>query len=74
MIFLKSVAGGVVAVVAMWVIVIVIYSWRLSVMMKKKGMTGLAANAGGFNSLLHMPLVLILLTVAFGVGLYLTAR
>jgi hypothetical protein len=74
MIFLKSVFGGVVAVFVMWIIVVSVDVWRMHVFNVRHGVTGLGAVAGGWNHLLHMPVVLLLLTAAFGVGLYLTAR
>lgn len=74
MIFVKSVLGGVVAVVLTWVIIIFWFMWRLEAVRRQQGETGLGAVAGGWNYLLHLPSVVILLTAAFGVGLYITAR
>jgi hypothetical protein len=74
MIFLKSVLGGIGATVIMWLAVLGTSMWRLEEARKQQGGTGLGAVAGGWSYLLRSPLVVILLTAAFGVGLYLTAR
>jgi hypothetical protein len=74
LILVKGIAGGIVATIVMWCVILSFYTWRLDVVAKQQGMTGLMAVAGGWTYLLHMPLVLILLTAAFGGGLYLTAR
>jgi len=68
MIFLKSILVGNVAVLVMWVVIAVVYARRFA----NSGQSpGLSAVAGGWSHLLHLPLVLILLTVAFGAGLWL---
>jgi hypothetical protein len=74
MIFAKSLLGGVIAVVAMWAIVLVVFMQRLSVATGEHGATELGAVAGGWNYLLHRSSVVLLLTVAFGIGFYVTAR
>jgi hypothetical protein len=74
LILVKGIVGGVVASIVMWCIVLLFYTGRMNAVAKQQGMTGLTASAGGWPYLLHMPLVLILLTAAFGVGLYLAAR
>ena len=74
MIFLKSVLGGIAATVIMWLAVIGTFMWRLEEARKQHGSAGLGAVAGGWSYLLRLPLVAMLLTAAFGVGLYLTAR
>ncbi len=70
MIFLKSVLGGVAGVVAMWIVIVCAFMWRMGTLRT----TGLTAVAGGWSYLLHTRWVVILLTAAFGVGLYLTAH
>jgi hypothetical protein len=70
MIFLKSVLGGIAGVVAMWIVIICISTWRMTALRT----TGLTAVAGGWSYLLQMRWVEILLTAAFGIGLYLTAH
>jgi hypothetical protein len=74
MIFLKSVIGGIVCATAMWVVVVCAFTWRTNGIRRQNGITGLGAVAEGWGYLLRMPLVAILLTAAFGAGLYLTAR
>ena len=58
----------------MWCLILSVYMWRLSAAARRQGVTGLWAVAGGWTYLLHVPLVVILLTAAFGVGLYLMVR
>jgi len=74
MIFLKSVLGGIAAVVAVWIVVVCTFAWRTNAAIRRQGITGLYATAGGWEYLLQKPLVDILLMLAFGVGLLLTAR
>jgi len=74
MIFLKSILGGVIAATAMWAIVILVTNWRWQAMARQRGITGLGAHAGGWNYLLQLPLVVVLLSAAFGIGLFVTAR
>jgi hypothetical protein len=74
MIVLKSVLGGIAATVIMWLAVIGTAMWRLEAARRQQGITGLGAVAGGWSYLLRLPLVIVLLTASFGVGLYITAR
>ena len=74
MIFAKSLLGGVIAVVAMWAIVLTVFMQRIGAETREQGTTGLVAVAGGWNYLLQKPSVVLLLTAAFGIGLYVTAR
>ena len=74
MIFLKSILGGVIAVIAVWIVVIFIANWRWQASARERGLTGLVAVAGGSNYLLQLPLVVVLLSAAFGIGLFVTAR
>jgi TRAP-type C4-dicarboxylate transport system permease large subunit len=74
MVFLKGLSGGLVAVCVTWVVIVFINNWRENMLAKQQGITGLRAVAGGWNYLLQLPLVVILLTVAFGMGLYLTVH
>jgi hypothetical protein len=75
LIFLKNVLGGILAVVVAWTLIVWAYLWRLNVITKREGSTGLMAVAGGWTYLLHhRPLVMILLTAAFGAGLYLATH
>jgi hypothetical protein len=74
MIFAKSLLGGVIAVIAMWAIILMIFMLRIRAETREQGTTGLVAVAGGWNYLLQKPSVILLLTAAFGIGLYVTAR
>ena len=74
MIFVKSILGGVVATTIMWLAVIGTSMWRWEETRKQQEYTGLGAVAGGWTYLLRSPLVVILLTLAFGAGLYVTAH
>ena len=74
MIFVRGVFGGLIAVVFTWVIILWVDLWRLREANRQRGITGLGAVAGGWTFLLHMPVVIILLAAAFGLGLYLATR
>ena len=74
MILVKSILGGVGATILAFTIVSVVYSWQFNKMVRSQGTTGLYATAGSWNLLLQRPLVILLLAIAFGLGLYLTAR
>jgi hypothetical protein len=74
MIFAKSLLGGVIAVVVMWAVILTVYMQRIRAEMAEQGATGLFAVGGGWNYLLQKPPVALLLTAAFGIGLYVTAR
>jgi hypothetical protein len=74
MIFAKSLLGGVIAVVVMWAVILMVYMQRIRAEMAEQGATGLFSVAGGWNYLLQKPSVALLLTAAFGIGLYVTAR
>jgi hypothetical protein len=73
MIFLRSVLGGLIAVVLTWFTIICVHLWRLQIFTRRQG-EGLGAVAGGWGFLLGMPSTVMLLTAAFGAGLYLTVR
>jgi hypothetical protein len=74
MIFLKSLTGGLVCVVVMWTVILFVYMRYWTQVGDGRGDAGLGASAGGWDSLLHMPIVVALLTVAFGVGVYMVAK
>jgi hypothetical protein len=74
MILLKSLVGGVVAAVVMWIAIVLITMWRLTESSKQHGATGLVAVSGGWNYLIQLPWVVLLLTGAFGAGVYLVGR
>jgi hypothetical protein len=62
----KAISGGIFCLLATWIVVLAFHSWRLSNNIGKTGELG--AVAGGWLFLLQSPLVLVILTVAFGVG------
>jgi hypothetical protein len=74
MIFLKSVIGGVISSLLVWTIIVSIQLWRIAHSQPQQGNTGLVAVAGGWDYLLHRPLVVLLLAASLGLGVYLTAR
>jgi hypothetical protein len=74
MIFLKSVIGRVITSSLVWVLIVSIQLWRITQMQRQRGNTGLVAVAGGWDYLLHRPLIVVLLAASFGIGVYLTAR
>ena len=72
--FLKAVGGGILAVICSWVAVLVVHQLRMEAYNKRSGITGLGATAGGWNYLLQLPTVSLILTIAFGIGLHLTVK
>ncbi len=73
-IFARSILGGLTAVVLMWFTIICFHLWRLYSIERQRGSTGLMGIAGGWGYLVGMPSTVLLLTAAFGAGLYLTVR
>lgn len=67
---LKAIGGGVLLVLVTWVGIVSIWYRRLMANAPK----GLGGVAGGWDYLLSYPLVALLLSIAFGVGFYLTVR
>jgi len=47
---------------------------RLNSAKKLAGVSGLGATAGGWELLMQTPLVILLLTIAFGAGLFIAGR
>ena len=74
--FWKSVAGGLVAVVLMWFVILIVHGLRETIAMAKiaKQGGGLGAVAGGVDYFVGMPSTVLLITAAFGAGFYLTVR
>jgi uncharacterized membrane protein YdjX (TVP38/TMEM64 family) len=73
-ILIKGIVGGVIGTILMWCIILTFHLWRLNAVARQQSITGLVAEAGGWGYLMQLPLVVILLTAAFGCGLYLTVR
>ena len=69
MIFLKVLFGGVIATAIAWSFVVAINLRSMRVPHQ-----GLVAVAGGWSYLLQQPRVLLVLTVAFGMGMFVTSR
>ncbi len=72
--FVKSIIGGVVALLLAWVGVLASEIWMLKIYNARHGVQGLGAIAGGWTMLMRSPTVVLLLATAFGVGFYLVAR
>jgi hypothetical protein len=73
LLFLKSILGGIVGVFLTWIVILICWHvWRANRI--DPGPSGLASIAGTWEMLLHTPFILTLLTLAFGIGLWLVAR
>lgn len=70
----KAICAGLGAVLVAWIAILVAYYWRLEAYNRKQGVTGLGAVAGGWDLLLQMPIVAIVLSAAFGICFHLTVR
>ncbi len=71
MILIKGILGGVVAVLLAWAIIAGVYLWLLA---RSREPGSLGAIAGGWNYLLQVPAIVLLLSGAFGTGLFVTVR
>ncbi len=71
LIFPKGLFGGLIAATVMWIAVIFYDNWQTSRNVKKLGYEGPVAVAGGWQYLAQLPWVIVLLSVAFGLGFYL---
>jgi ABC-type antimicrobial peptide transport system permease subunit len=71
---IKAIGGGLVGVLVGWVAILVADYSRIEIYNRRHGVTGLGATAGGWNFLLQLPIVAILLSAAFGIGFYATVR
>lgn len=74
MVLLKLLLGGVLACVIAWCIVVGFHYVRTIGIAKAQGTSGLIAVAGGWDYLAQLPAVLMVLTAAFGLGIYFTSR
>ena len=74
LIFPKALLGGIAAATIAWLAIIIIAAWREGARARAAGLIGPVAVAGGWNALLHSPVVVILLAAAFGFGIYVAAR
>jgi hypothetical protein len=71
LIFPKGLLGGLIAATVMWMAVIFYYNWQASRNVRKLGFAGPMAVAGSWQYLVQVPWVVVLLSVAFGLGFYL---
>ena len=69
MLLLKGIVGGIVCVLVAWTLIVAFHFWKVT-----SPHSGLASVAGGWNYLLQKPLTILLLSTAFGVGMFLTVR
>lgn len=70
LIFPKGLLGGLIAATLMWTVVIFYYNWQATRSVRKLGYEGPVAIAGGWQYLVQVPWVVVLLSVAFGLGFY----
>ena len=70
----KAIGGGVICLLGMWIGILVTHDWRMKSALTKQGAAGLGATAGGWTFLLQSPVVVILLTMGFGIGFYAVIR
>jgi hypothetical protein len=71
LIFPKGLLGGLIAATLMWAAVIFYDNWQANRNVRKLGYGGPMAVAGGWQYLVQLPWVVVLLSVAFGLGFYL---
>lgn len=74
MIFLKGIVGGLITLIAAWIVILIVKYCLTALELRRQGPSGLYAVAGGWDYLLQLPLVLILLSAAFGTGFYVAVR
>ena len=70
LIFPKGLLGGLVAASVMWTVVILGYDWNATRGVRNPGYEGPVAISGGWQYLVQVPWVVVLLSVAFGLGFY----
>ena len=70
LIFPKGLLGGLIAAILMWMVVVSYYNWHATRNVRKMGYDGPVAAAGGWQYLVQVPWVVVLLSVAFGLGFY----
>jgi hypothetical protein len=67
---LRGMFVGILSSLTTWILILAVYLWRSHASRLAHGASGLAADAGGWTYLLSRPLVIVLLTLAFGAGLW----
>ena len=70
LIFPKGLLGGLIAATVMWTVVILSYNWLVTRSISKRGYGAPVAIAEGWQYLVQVPWVVVLLSVAFGLGFY----
>lgn len=70
LIFPKGLLGGLMAATLMWTAVIFYYNRHAANEVRRLGYEGPSATAGGWQYLVQVPWVVVLLSVAFGLGFY----
>ena len=70
LIFPRGLLGGLVAATLMWTVVIFYNNWHVTRNARKMGLVGASATAGGWQYLVQLPPVVVLLSVAFRLGFY----
>ena len=71
LIFPKGLLGGLIAATLMWTVVIFYYDRHAAGNVRRLGYEGPVAFAGGWQYLVQVPWVVLLLSIAFGLGFYL---
>jgi hypothetical protein len=74
MAFTKCLFSGIATVLLAWFLFLVVFVVRAATAAKALGGQGPVAIAGGWEYLLRKPLIVTLLTLAFGIGFYLCSR
>ncbi len=69
---IKALSGALVTVLIAWIGILTWHAHSIQSYKNRTGVAGLVAEAGGWNYLLQLPMVLFLLTAAFGIGLFFT--
>jgi hypothetical protein len=70
LIFPKGLLGGLIAATVMWTVIVFYYNWHATRGVGKLGYGGPVAVAGGWQYMVQVPWVVVLLSVAFGLGFY----
>lgn len=73
-VFVKAMLFANASVVIVWILTVLVSWWRTQRELQASGVQGLTAVAGGWTYLLQKPTIMILLSVSFGLGLYLGTR
>jgi hypothetical protein len=74
MILVKAIGGGIASLLLVWVAILIVNYWRVETYNREHGVSGLGAVAGGWNYLLQLPIIPIVLSAGFCLGFYLTVR